>query len=240
MTMSMRRSSSLSVVLPAYNEEGNIENTVSQAVSYLVERFEAYEVIVVNDGSVDRTGEIVGHLSSSNPKIILVNHPENLGYGSALRAGFDRASFDYIFMMDSDGQFDIGELDRFLPFVEESVAVIGYRKERADSLVRTINTWLYHIYIRAIFGLNVKDIDCAFKLFPRTAYEKIRPIRAGGALFSAEFLIKLIRNGYRIKEIPVSHYPRLFGKQTGANLGVIVRMFKECWKLRNDIRNQEK
>jgi hypothetical protein len=91
-----------------------------------------------------------------------------------------------------------------------------------------------------VLGLRLRDIGCAFKIFSRAAYEKIRPIKSGGALFTAEFLIKLIRNGFRIKEIPVSHCPRLFGKRTGANLRVILRMFKECWKLRNDIRDQEK
>jgi glycosyltransferase involved in cell wall biosynthesis len=228
------------VVLPAYNEEGNIESTVSRAISYLDERFDVYEVIVVNDGSVDRTGEIVQGLSSSKSRIILVNHPENRGYGSALRSGFDKASFDYLFLMDSDGQFDIRELDRFLPFLEDSVALIGYRKKRADSLIRTLNAWLYHVYIWIVFGLKVKDIDCAFKIFPRHAYESMKPVKSGGALFSAELLIRLIRNGIRIKEIPVSHYPRLFGQQTGANLSVILRMFRECWKLRDDIRDQEK
>ena len=236
----MKTASSLSVILPAYNEEGNIEKTVTESISYLQHKFIKYEIIVVNDGSSDRTGDILRGLSSSNPRIILVNHPENQGYGSALRSGFDRASFDYIFLMDSDGQFDIRELDHFLPSLEDSVAVIGYREKRADSFVRTLNAWLYHAYIRIIFGLSAKDIDCAFKIFPRAAYEKIRPIKSGGALFSAEVLIKLIRNGVRIKEIPVSHYPRLFGKQTGANLGVILRMFRECWKLRQDIRDQEK
>jgi glycosyltransferase involved in cell wall biosynthesis len=121
----MQENVSLSVVLPAYNEEGNIEKTVSEAISYLKKRFREYEIIVVNDGSVDRTGEIVRGLSSSNPRIILVSHPENQGYGAALRSGFAKASLDYIFLMDSDGQFDIGELDRFFPFLDHSTAVIG-------------------------------------------------------------------------------------------------------------------
>jgi glycosyltransferase involved in cell wall biosynthesis len=221
----MQENVSLSVVLPAFNEEENIEKTVTQTISYLEKNIKEYEIIVVNDGSTDRTGEIVKEIATANNKVSLFNHPKNQGYGAAVRSGFERASLDYIFLMDSDGQFDIRELDRFLPVLEDSVAVIGYREKRADSFIRTLNTWLYHVYIWIIFGLNVKDINCAFRVFPRMAYEKIRPIKAGGALFSAEFLIKLIRNGFRIKEVPVSHYPRLFGKQTGANLGVILGMF---------------
>src|SRR3990170_1370103 len=186
---------SISVVLPAYNEAKNIEKTVNDTVSYLERKVTYYEIIVVNDGSVDGTREVVERLSLSNPKIVLVNHPINLGYGSALRSGFERASLDYIFFMDSDGQFDINDIDRFL-----------------------------------------RDIDCAFKLFPRTAYYDIRPIKSGGALFSAELIIKLGKKGFKIKEVPVRHFPRRFGKQTGANLKVILRMFKECWKLKDELK----
>src|SRR3990172_5710615 len=227
---------SLSVVLPAYNEAKNIERTVSEAVSFLSRKSEQYEIIVVNDGSVDGTREVVERLSLSNPKIVLVNHPINFGYGSALRSGFERASLDYIFFMDSDGQFDISDVDRLLPFIGNYDVIVGYRGKRADSFIRSLNTRLYHLYIRFLFGLKVRDIDCAFKLFPRTAYLAIKPIKSGGALFSAELLIKLGRKGFKIKEVPVRHFPRRFGKQTGANLRVILRMFKECWKLRNELR----
>ena len=232
----MKNPISLSAVLPAYNEEGNIGKTVSDAVAYLNKTVVEYEVIIVNDGSVDSTAEIVEELSSSNPRIYLVNHQINQGYGAALRSGFEKASLDYVFLMDSDGQFDISELDRFLPYIDDSNVVIGYRENRADSFMRTLNAWLYHVYIRAIFGLSVRDIDCAFKVFPRIAYQKVKPIKSGGALFSAELLIKLKKRGYKIIELPVSHFQRLFGKQTGANLRVILRMFKECWKLRNELR----
>jgi hypothetical protein len=114
-----------------------------------------------------------------------------------------------------DGQFDVSELDHLVSFLEDYIVLIGYRPERADSFIRTLNAWLCHIYIWMIFGLNLKDIDCAFKIFPKTAYESVKPIKSDGALFSAELPIKLIRNGIGIKEIPVSHFPRLFGEQTG-------------------------
>jgi len=227
---------SLSVVLPAYNEEKNIEKTVNDAFLYLEKNVSDYEIIVVNDGSVDGTREVVERLSLSNPKIVLVNHPINLGYGSALRSGFERASLDYIFFMDSDGQFDISDIDRFLRYIEDYNVIVGYRGKRADPFIRSLNTWLYHLYIRFLFGLKLRDMDCAFKLFPRAAYYDIRPIKSGGALFSAELLIKLGKKGFKIKEVPVRHFPRRFGKQTGANLKVILRMFKECWKLKGELR----
>ena len=232
----MRADISLSAVLPAHNEEENIETTVNQCVSYLEKNVGAYEVIVVNDGSTDNTRGIVSEIISRNPSVILVNHEVNRGYGGALLSGFEKASLDYIFFMDSDGQFDINDLDRMLPSVNESDVLIGYREDRADSVVRSLNAWLYAMYIYMMFGLKVKDMDCAFKVFPTKSYHSVRPILSGGALFTAEFLIKLKKQGFRLKEFPVRHFPRRFGTQSGANIKVILRMFKESWKLRNELR----
>ena len=227
---------SLSVILPAHNEAENIKATVQSCVSYLKSNVSDYEVIVVNDGSSDDTKKIVEELASINSKVILVNHEINKGYGSALRSGFDEAKRDFIFFMDSDGQFDIQDLDRLLPLVAMDNVIIGYREDRADSFVRLLNAWMYGMYIYLMFGLNVKDMDCAFKIFPTKAYQNIKPIKSGGALFTAEFLIKLKRSGFSFKEVPVRHFPRQFGTQSGANFNVILRMFKESWKLRNELR----
>jgi len=227
---------SISVVLPAHNEAENIQTTVENCAAYLEKNISDYEIVVVNDGSIDDTQKIVEELKSNNSKIVLVNHPVNMGYGSALRSGFDKASCEYIFFMDSDGQFDINDLDSLIPLVSAKDVVIGYREDRADSLVRSLNAWLYGFYIYLTFGLKVSDMDCAFKIFPTKAYQDIRPIKSGGALFSAEFLIKLKRNGFTLKEVPVRHFPRRFGTQSGANIKVILRMFKESWKLRNELR----
>ncbi len=232
----MRADISLSAVLPAHNEEENIETTVNQCVSYLENNVGTYEVIVVNDGSSDNTGAIVDQLASTNPSVILVNHEVNRGYGGALLSGFEKASLDYIFFMDSDGQFDISDLDRMLPSVNENDVLIGYREDRADSPVRSLNAWLYAMYIYFMFGLKVKDMDCAFKVIPTKAYHCVRPIISGGALFTAEFLIKLKNHGYKLKEFPIRHFPRKFGTQSGANIKVILRMFKESWKLRDELR----
>jgi glycosyltransferase involved in cell wall biosynthesis len=233
----MKTDFSLTVVLPAHNEEGNIKNTVEKCLSYLEKNVGDYEVVVVNDGSSDGTREIAGAISSANPAVVLVNHETNKGYGSALRSGFDRASKGYIFFMDSDGQFDISDLGRLIPHAGPDRAVIGYREDRADSHIRSLNAWLYGLYIYFVFGLKVKDMDCAFKIFPRSAYESVKPIKSEGALFSAEFLIKLKRRGFTFKEVPVRHFPRVFGSQTGANMRVIIKMFKESWKLRNELRD---
>lgn len=230
------RNISLSAVLPAHNEAENIQNTVQSCVAYLEKNVSSYEVIVVNDGSSDNTKEIVQELSSADSNVVLVNHEVNKGYGSALRSGFDAAKCDFIFFMDSDGQFNIVDLDRLLPLVSPDKIVIGYREDRADSFIRSLNAWIYAQYINLMFGLNVVDMDCAFKVFPTKAYRDIAPIKSGGALFTAEFLIKLKRNGFIFEEVPVRHFPRQFGTQSGANMKVILRMFKESWKLRDELR----
>jgi len=227
---------SISAVLPAHNEAENIKTTVESCVSYLEKNASDYEVVVVNDGSSDDTKKIVEELSLLNSKVVLVNHEINKGYGSALRSGLDEAKKEFIFFMDSDGQFNIQDLDRLLPLANLDTVVIGYREDRADSFVRSLNAWMYGMYIYLMFGLNVKDMDCAFKVFPTKAYQKTRPIKAGGALFTAEFLIKFKRAGFNFKEVPVRHFPRQFGTQSGANINVILRMFKESWKLRNELR----
>ena len=235
----MKADISLSAVLPAHNEQDNIKTTVDQCVSYLERNVSRYEVIVVNDGSSDNTRSIVSEISTDNPSVVLVNHEVNRGYGAALLSGFEKASLDYIFFMDSDGQFNINDLDRMLPYVDERDVLIGYREDRADSVVRSLNAWLYAMYVYLMFGLRVTDMDCAFKVFPTESYQSIRPITSGGALFTAEFLIKLKYRGFNIKEFPIRHFPRRFGTQSGANLKVILRMFKESWKLRNELRNSQ-
>lgn len=222
---------SLSVVLPAFNEEKNIEKTILNSFKYLNNKFKDFEIIVVDDGSVDITHKVVEKLTNEYQNIILKKHDVNRGYGQALKTGFDAANKNYIFLMDSDGQFDISDLDKFLPYIDDSNIVIGYRINRADSKIRKLNELLYHLYLRAIFGIKIKDVDCAFKIFPKNAYLKIRPIQSEGAFFSAELLMKFIREGYTIKEIPVNHYPRKYGNQTGANIKVILKMFVESFRM---------
>ncbi len=227
----------ISVVLPAYNEEQNIKRTVESCIEYLDGKIPSYEIIVVNDGSSDRTKNVVEELAGDREEVKLVNHDRNMGYGSALISGFENASLVYIFLMDSDGQFSVREMDLLMEYSDEETVVIGYRSNRADPFIRLVNQWLYHCYVRFMFGLNLRDIDCAFKLFPAEVYRSVRPIGSTGAFFSAEFLIKALRKGYYIKEVPVTHYRRKHGRQTGADLSVIIKMFRESWKFRRETGN---
>ena len=227
----MNNISSISVILPAFNEEKNIENTLSNTINYLNKTFSNFEIIVVDDGSTDKTFKVVEQIAVKYHNIILKKHEINRGYGQSLKTGFDTASKEFIFFMDSDGQFEISDLDKLTPHITDKNIVIGYRYQRADTNIRKLNTLLYHMYLRTIFKLKIKDADCAFKLFPREAYLKIRPIRSEGAFFSAEFLLKLTKEGYNLIEIAVNHYPRLYGSPTGAKIGVILKMFAESFKM---------
>jgi len=150
------RNKMLSVVFPAYNEEENIENTIKSCIEYLANVLSDFEIICVNDGSEDRTPQIIKELAKSNRSVKLVNHAVNRGYGAALRSGFDNAKNKYIFLMDSDGQFRIDNIVAFLNQVSDNNIVVGYRKNRADSFIRTLNAELYRLYIRVVFGLSLK------------------------------------------------------------------------------------
>jgi glycosyltransferase involved in cell wall biosynthesis len=221
----------ISAVLPAYNEEALIGATATGVATVLEGLVDDYEVIVVNDGSKDRTQAIVEELAVKNPHIRCVTHPVNRGYGEALRTGFSSATKELIFFTDGDKQFDIREIARFVPEIEHADMVIGYRRPRRDPFVRLTYAWGWKLLVTTLFGYAAHDIDCAFKLFRRTVWESIQ-VRSGGATFSAELLIRARRAGFRIIELPVTHLPREAGKPTGGNPRVIIRAFRELIWLR--------
>lgn len=190
-----------------------------------------YEVIVVNDGSRDRTSAVVETLASANPRIRCVSHPVNRGYGEALRTGFSSATKELIFLTDGDKQFDVNEIDRFLGEIEHADIVAGYRRPRRDPWLRRVYGWGWNLLVALLFGYAARDVDCAFKLFRRSVWEGSR-VHSGGATFSAEFLVKARRRGSRIAELPVTHYPRTAGRPTGAKPEVIIRAFRDLIWLR--------
>ena len=220
------RLSGLSIFFPFHNEEENIERVVGAALEAAVAVTDDYEVIGVDDGSGDRTGEIGDRLAA-----------ENRGYGGALQSGFAAATKDYVFFSDGDGQFDLGELPKLVELIAggECDLALGYRVQRADSFMRSVNAKLYKTLIRILFGLKVRDIDCAFKLIDRKVFEQVT-LESEGALISAELLIKARKAGFRFREVGVGHYPRTAGEQSGANLGVILRTFVEIARLWRKLR----
>ena len=226
----------LSVVLPAFNEEPNIERVVRDCTAYLDGTGLEYELIVTNDGSRDQTGPILDRLAKELPRLRPQHHPENRGYGAALRTGFDAATKRFVFYMDGDGQFDIRELDLLLPLAtDEDHIVTGYRIVRNDPFLRRLNARLFGGWlVRILLNVHVRDLNCAFKLIPKKVLNAIT-LEATGALINAETYGRAIRKGVKIKEVGVHHFPRTAGVQTGAHLGVIVRAFYDLFRLRQKI-----
>jgi glycosyltransferase involved in cell wall biosynthesis len=232
---SRRVPASISVFFPCYNEQDNIERVVQRATEVLDGLGRDYEVIIVDDGSGDQTGRTADSLAAANNRVRVVHHPRNSGYGAALQSGFRSATKELVFFTDGDGQFDIGEMPAMLPLMEECDIVCGYRLNRNDPVIRKINGWLWTKLVCLLFGMHIRDIDCAFKLFRREVFDHIK-MSSSGALISAEILARATRRGYRITQAGVHHYPRTAGSQTGAKLKVIIRAFKELFSLYNRIR----
>lgn len=225
---------SISVFFPCYNEQDNIVRTVEQTLAALKKFNADFEVIIVNDGSCDSTGQIADELARQDSRVKVVHHPTNLGYGSALQSGFKAATKEHIFYTDGDCQFDINEMPPLLPLVKQYDIVSCYRMNRQDSLMRKINGWCWTKLVCLLFGMRIHDIDCAFKLYKRQIFDNIE-LSSTGAMIDTEILARASRKGYTITQRGVHHYPRTAGSQSGSNLKVVLRAFKELYKLRSQI-----
>jgi glycosyltransferase involved in cell wall biosynthesis len=225
----------LSYFFPAHNEAANLEPLVAEALAALPALAEQFEIVIVDDGSRDATPELADRLAAAHPDLVrAVHHPTNLGYGAALRSGFGAARYEVIAFTDGDRQFRVADLGRLTARAagpDHPEVVAGFRIRRADPVVRTLYASLYRLANRIWFGLRVRDVDCACKLFRREALEGIR-VESDGAFFSAELLIKLQASGRRVVEVGVPHHPRTAGSPTGAKPSVIVRAMRDFWRLR--------
>jgi glycosyltransferase involved in cell wall biosynthesis len=224
----------ISTVLPAYNEAENIEGMVADVVGTAERLTDSYEVIVVDDGSSDGTGRVVMSLEERFPRLRLVQHTENQGYGAAVFSGLTAATKDLVFFTDADRQFELAEIKRLLSLMDDADLVVGYRAPRRDPFMRRVNGWAWSGLVTLLFGYTARDIDCAFKLMRREVIEHLKDhIRSRGATFSAEFLVRAKRAGFRIREVPVrGHRPRVAGSPTGAKPAVIIRAFGELLRFR--------
>ena len=223
----------LSYFFPAHNEAANLRGMVEEALATLPSLASRFEIVIVDDGSRDATPAIADELAAAHPEVRAVHHPTNLGYGAALRSGFAATRYDALAFTDGDRQFKVADLGRLIDrFARgDADAVAGYRIKRADPLVRTLYAKAYRLANRIFFGLNVRDVDCACKLFSRASLEGVN-VESGGAFFSAELLIKLGARGRRVAEVGVPHYPRTAGSPTGAKPSVVFRAVKDFWLLR--------
>lgn len=224
---------SISLVLPAYNEAENIEPMVAEATPALESVTADYEIIVVDDGSSDDTAGAARRVMETHDHVRMVQHPINQGFGAAVFSGFTSAQKDWIFYTDADRQFVLAELGNFVPHMDQADLIAGYRAPRRDPFLRVFYGKGWSMLCTLAFGYTVRDVDCGFKLFRREIIEQLAPqIRSRGATFSIEWLVRAKRAGYRFVELPVTHRPRVAGSQTGANLNVITRAFRELWRFR--------
>ena len=223
----------LSYFFPAHNEEANVRGLVEEALATLPDLAETFEIVIVDDGSRDATPHLADELAAADPRIRVVHHPRNMGYGAALRSGFAASRFELLAFTDGDRQFHVVDLGRLTArYLEGGAdAVLGFRIRRADPLIRTLYAKAYRLANRIFFGLRVTDIDCACKLFRRDSLAGIS-VESGGAFFSAELLIKLRAAGRRAVEVGVPHYPRTAGSPTGARPRVVIRAVRDFWSLR--------
>lgn len=225
----------LSVCFPAYNEEANITSTLEGACAILPEFVRDFELVVVNDGSADHTADRVGEFAWRDPRVRLVTHEQNRGYGAAVTTGLRAATGDLVMFTDADGQFSLLDLPRLLVPLADNDFVIGYRLHRADKFSRLVNAWCWNRLVRLMLGVRVRDLDGAFKIFRRELVERLQ-LTATGACINAEIMAQCVRGGLRFAEVPVNHYPRYGGTPTGANLKVIAKAFRELpqlWQYRH-------
>ena len=225
---------SISVFFPCFNEQDNIDALVTKTVKVLQTVTPDFEVLIVNDGSSDDTGNRADVLAKTHSEVRVIHHDTNLGYGAALQSGFRKAQKDLIFYTDGDGQFDIAEMPALLDLIQDCDIVSCYRLNRQDPLNRKINGWCWTRLVCFVFGLHLRDIDCAFKLFKREVFDNM-PLCSTGALIDTEVMARATRKGCRIQQKGVQHYPRTAGMQTGANLRVVLRAFVELFHLRKRI-----
>lgn len=227
----------VTVFLPAHNEEGNIERVVGNFCDELPKLAELYEIVVVDDGSRDATGRIADRMAAADDHVKVVHHGVNRGYGGAVISGIRAATQPYVLLCDGDGQFDPADLRLLAERIDEYDVVVGRRGRRADHLVRRLNGKAWTILVDVLFGLHLSDIDCGFKLFRREVLEGLE-LRARGAMITTELLARLAGRGARICEVDVKHLPRMTGEQSGANVRVIARAFRELFKLYRELKSE--
>ena len=224
----------LSLVFPAFNEAENLPTLLESALKIGEQLGVKFEIVIVDDGSLDRSAEVLESWSNREPRISSVHHPTNRGYGAALRAGLRQARGDLVFFSDADLQFDLSEIAKLLAHADDVEVVVGYRAPRRDPWLRRVIAWVWGALVCRLFELPVRDIDCAFKVFRREVLDAI-PIESIGAFVNTEILARARAAGFRIKQVPVSHHPRRAGTQSGAHPRVILRALIELSALYNDL-----
>lgn len=231
----------LSCFFPAFNEQENITAALDEAMQTLPRFAQRFEIVVVNDGSSDDTATIVAAYGVEHPEVRLVSHETNLGYGHALRTGFEASKGDAVFFTDADRQFRLEEIDRLIGAFETHPVSVGFRIKRNDPWHRLVVAAVYHTVLRVLFKLKVHDVDCAFKLFRRDVLDVVVPeLKSRSAFISPELMIRARNHGFGVAEAGVNHHPRTAGRPKGATPTVIARTISEIIRLRPELRARKR
>ncbi len=235
----------ISIFFPAYNEEKNIQKIITDADSFLRENANEYEIlIIVYEGSSDHTIPITKELMKVNSRLKCVIQPKDRkGVGYAIKMGFQGARYPHIFYADSDNQFDLNEFNKFLPYIDEYDIIAGYRLNRNQPFTRILTSHVYNLIVRMVFGIEAKDVDCAFRYVNRRVFDKVK-LNCMLGLGTTEILVKAGRAGYKIKQIGVRHYARLAGQPVFEGnflnlprVSVVTDLLKEMAKLKRELKD---
>lgn len=234
--MTTNKDITLSVFFPAYYDEKNIDKVVLKAVAVLEEiGLKDYEITIIEDGSPDNTGAVADKLAAEHPKVHVVHHKRNMGYGATLWEGFTTAKMDYVFYTDGDNQFDLDELKKFVALIPYADMVVGFRKKKQYSTYRKITSFVYNLILKWAFDIDYLDIDCAFKVFKSDLFKKI-DVSTKDAFIDAEIMIKAELLGYTSIELGVTHLPRVDGISTAARPSIILKTMLEIYNYRKEYK----
>jgi glycosyltransferase involved in cell wall biosynthesis len=225
----------LTVVLPCFNEAANVQRAIHEATWAAAWNADEHQIVVVDDGSTDGTAAIAAEVARLVPNVRVVAHDRNRGYGAALVTGLRAARMPWVLLTDADLQFDLSELEHFVPLTQEADFVLGWRIDRQDPLHRRINAAAWNWLVGRAFDMQVRDVDCAFKLIRREMVEDL-PLTSSGAMISTELVVRARARGAWVRELGVEHRPRVAGEQSGASPRVVLRAFRELQQLRRDLR----
>ncbi len=217
---------SVSFFCPAYYDEKNLPDLIKDAVNLLEEVAEKYEIIIVEDGSPDDTGKVADELAKTYEHVKVIHHEKNKGYGEALKTGFKTAKYDWIIYTDGDHQYNIFDFKKLLAYANEYDAITGYRQNYSITPFRRIQSKIFNTLVTTLGSINLKDINCSIKIYRKKVIDAME-IESSSAFIDAEMLVKAKKLGFKIKEVPVQHYPRLHGQASGAKPKVVINTFKD-------------
>jgi len=222
---------SISAFFPVYNDAKTIPKLVAKIILILKLIAKDYEVILVEDGSPDNSAEVVDELTRKYKNVRAIHHRKNKGYGGALKSGIRNSTKKLIFYTDGDAQYDVREIKKLIPLIDNVDVVNGYKIGRSDALYRKFFGGLYNFGARTLFNLKLRDVDCDFRLFRKKVFKDIK-LHSNTGVICVEMMKKIQQKGFKINEVPVHHYPRSSGTSAFFNFKRIFKvltMFGKLW-----------